>query len=209
MFELIGFAIEVMKRAALCAALAATVAQAQEAPLAGATAGEVQANMPNASPPSQILGRLLDVPVNTFVPGGVAAPPYKSNPALSDPAAAARGMMAFAAFNCNGCHMGNGGGGMGPSLSAANFIYGDEPENIYLTIVQGRPHGMPAWGSVIPNDVVWDFVAYVHGLSAGRQSEWGRTVSPTSPAVEQVPAEFNQTPNPWQQTEPFKNGQKP
>ena len=62
MFESIGLASEVIKRAALCAALAATVAQAQEAPLAGATAGEVQANMPNASPPSQILGRLLDVP---------------------------------------------------------------------------------------------------------------------------------------------------
>jgi cytochrome c oxidase cbb3-type subunit III len=135
--------------------------------------------------------------IATFLFRIVVAQPI-SRVAMSNPFA--RGV---AAFNCNGCHMGNGGGGMGPSLIAGNFIYGDEPENIYLTIVQGRPHGMPAWGSVIPNDVVWDLVAYVRGLSAGPQSEWGRTISPTSPEVEQVPAELNQTPNPWQQTELF------
>ena len=40
------------------------------------------------------------------------------------------------------------GGGMGPALSQRAFTYGSEPANIYLTIIQGRPNGMPAWGSV-------------------------------------------------------------
>lgn len=159
--------------------------------------------------PSQLYGQLMQVPVNTIVPGA-AAPAVNFNvPALNDPAAPQRGMMAFSAFNCVGCHMGNGGGGMGPSLSDGNFIYGSAPQNIYLTIVQGRPRGMPAWGSVLPNDTIWDLVAYIRNLAKGPQAEWGQTVSVNSPAIEQVPVEHSQTPEPWQQTEPFKKGQKP
>lgn len=195
--------------ASLLLAASMQVAMAQQPPPSGATASELEANLPNVSTPAQVHGKLLDVPVNTFVPGAARQPAQTANPALSDPAAAERGMAAFVAFNCVGCHMGNGGGGMGPALSAGNFIYGSEPDNIYLTIVQGRPHGMPAWGTVLPNSVVWDIVAYVRNLSAGPNSEWGETISPTSPSIEQVPAEVNQSPAPWQQTEPFKNGQKP
>ncbi len=163
----------------------------------------------NVNTPDQAYGQLLQVPVNTFVPGAVPAEAKITIPALSDPAAPQRGMRAFAAFNCVGCHMGNGGGGMGPALSAGNFIYGREPQNIYLTIVQGRPKGMPAWGSVLPNDTVWDLVAYIRNLSKGPQPQWGTTVSAVSQRIEQVPAEHSQSPDPWQQTEPFKNGQKP
>ena len=100
----------------------------------------------SVSRPGPSFGQLLQVPVNTFVPGAVPAGAQITIPALNDPAAPQRGMTAFAAFNCVGCHMGNGGGGMGPSLSDGNFIYGGNPENLYLTIVQGRPSGMPAWG---------------------------------------------------------------
>jgi cytochrome c oxidase cbb3-type subunit 3 len=163
----------------------------------------------NVNKPSQAYGLLLQVPVNTFVPGAAPADAKIAIPALSDPAAPQRGMTAFAAFNCIGCHMGNGGGGMGPSLSDGNFIYGGDPENLYLTIVQGRPNGMPAWGSVLPSDTIWDLVAYIRNLGRAPHPQWGQTVSANSPDIEQVPAEHAQTPNPWQQTEPFKNGQKP
>ena len=163
----------------------------------------------NANTPSEAYGQLLRVPTNTIIPGAVPVRPEIKVPALDDPAAPQRGMMAFNAFNCVGCHMGNGGGGMGPALSAGNFIYGDEPENIYLTIVQGRPRGMPAWGSVLPNQTIWDLVAYIRNLSKAPAKEWGQTVSANSPTIEQVPVEFNQSPTPWQQTQPFKKGQKP
>src|SRR5208282_6282304 len=58
---------------------------------------------------------LLRVPVSGLVPGAISVRPNIKNPE-ADPAAAQRGMKAFIAFNCVGCHMGNGGGGMGPAL---------------------------------------------------------------------------------------------
>jgi cytochrome c oxidase cbb3-type subunit III len=191
-------------------ACSARVALAQTAPEVATppTAPPVDQRV-NANTPDQAYGQLLQVPVNTFVPGAAPLPAKITAPALSDPAAPQRGMTAFAAFNCIGCHMGNGGGGMGPSLSDGKFIYGGDPQNLYLTIVQGRPHGMPAWGSVLPSDTIWDLVAYVRNLSKAPHPQWGETVSAKLPEIEQVPAEHAQTPNPWQQTEPFKNGQKP
>jgi cytochrome c oxidase cbb3-type subunit 3 len=191
-------------------AWSAGIADAQSAPDAATppTAPPADQRM-NVNTPNQTYGLLLQVPVNTFVPGAAPAEARIAIPALSDPAAPQRGMTAFAAFNCVGCHMGNGGGGMGPSLSDGNFIYGGGPENLYLTIVQGRPKGMPAWGSVLPSDTIWDLVAYIRNLAKAPHSQWGQTVSANSPDIEQVPAEHAQTPTPWQQTEPFKNGQKP
>ncbi len=46
----------------------------------------------------------------------------------------------------------------------AKWIYGSSPENIYDTIVQGRPNGMPAFGGKIPGQQVWQLVAYVRSL---------------------------------------------
>ena len=161
------------------------------------------------STPGELRGGWLEVPINTFVPGAVSVSPRIQLPA-DDPAAAQRGMKAFNAFNCVGCHMGNGGGGMGPALSRRPFIYGSEPQNIYLTIVQGRPNGMPAWGALLPDAIVWDLVAYIRGISnAPAGKEWGTTVAPGSPAIEQVPVELQATATPWAYTQKFSNGQKP
>jgi cytochrome c oxidase cbb3-type subunit 3 len=191
-------------------AWSARLADAQSAPDVATppTAPPADRRM-NANTPYQAYDQLLQVPVNTFVPGAAPADAKVTIPALNDPAAPQRGMMGFDAFNCVGCHMSNGGGGMGPSLSDGNFIYGGDPQNLYLTIVQGRPNGMPAWGSVLPSDTIWDLVAYIRNLSKAPHPQWGTTVSAKLPEIEQVPAEHAQTPDPWQQTEPFKNGQKP
>jgi cytochrome c oxidase cbb3-type subunit 3 len=72
----------------------------------------------------------------------------------------------FSAFNCAGCHA-HGGGGMGPALMDDQWIYGDRPEQIFATIVEGRPNGMPSFGGRIPADQVWQLAAYVRSL-AGR-----------------------------------------
>lgn len=53
---------------------------------------------------------------------------------------------------------------MGPPLMDDKWIYGSSPENIYSTIVEGRPNGMPSWGGRIPNMQVWQLVAYVRSL---------------------------------------------
>ena len=67
-------------------------------------------------------------------------------------------------YNCNGCHA-QGGGDIGPPLMDDKWRYGHRPEDIYTTIVEGRPNGMPAFGGRIPEDQLWQIVAYVRSLS--------------------------------------------
>jgi cytochrome c oxidase cbb3-type subunit III len=96
---------------------------------------------------------------------GSAAPvsavkhPYEGNAyAISE------GKRLYTWFNCVGCHF-RGGGGIGPPLMDHEWIYGSEPENIFASIVEGRPNGMPSFGGKIPADQVWQLVAYVRSLS--------------------------------------------
>lgn len=75
------------------------------------------------------------------------------------------GKTLYSAYNCSGCHA-NGGGGMGPALMDDKWIYGAHPAQIYSTIVEGRPNGMPSFGGRIPDQQVWQLVAYVQSMSA-------------------------------------------
>jgi cytochrome c oxidase cbb3-type subunit III len=67
-------------------------------------------------------------------------------------------------FNCSGCHF-QGGGGIGPALMDDRWIYGNAPNNIFATIVEGRPNGMPSYRGRIPEQQVWHLVTYVQSLS--------------------------------------------
>jgi cytochrome c oxidase cbb3-type subunit 3 len=75
------------------------------------------------------------------------------------------GQRLFGWFNCGGCHSLGGGGGMGPPLRDATWRYGGTPEDVHRSIVEGRPNGMPAWGTRIPDYQIWQLVAYVLSLS--------------------------------------------
>ncbi len=114
------------------------------------------------------------VEMNSVLPGSPAkvisvASPYEGNAwAISE------GKALFNQMNCVGCHS-HGGGGMGPALMDDEWIYGSEPENIYDTIVQGRPNGMPAWRDRLSNQQVWELVAYVRSMSG----QLPKDVSPT------------------------------
>lgn len=74
------------------------------------------------------------------------------------------GKRLFMQYNCSGCHF-NGGGGIGPPLMDAQWIYGANSENIYSTIVEGRPNGMPSFRRKIPDNQVSQIVAYVRSMS--------------------------------------------
>lgn len=78
--------------------------------------------------------------------------------------AVSEGKRLFKQYNCTGCHA-QGGGAIGPALMDDEWIYGSEPEQIYATIVQGRPNGMPAFAGKLPATQVWQLVAYVRSLS--------------------------------------------
>jgi cytochrome c oxidase cbb3-type subunit 3 len=204
----------------LAALMLATEASAQsQSPNQSALSGTPPAGQPE-SPNNQTVGvesyaggttagELLGTPVSGLFPGNVQVNPQVKSPVGDDPQAIQRGMQYFTTFNCVGCHAPNGAGGMGPSLSGRPLIYGAEPAQIYLTIYQGRPLGMPAWGAMLPDGIIWDLVAYVRNLGRQPNQSWGETVSAQQPKIEQVPAEYFQSANPWSQTEAFSHGQKP
>jgi len=156
---------------------------------------------------------LLRVPVTGNYPGNSTAGLNVNmpNPLANDPDAVQRGMKDFDAFNCSGCHAANAGGGMGPSLSNSTWIYRSSPGNIYLTIIQGRAAGMPAFGAMLPDRTVWELVAYIKSISEKPGPIFGKTtsVTPQSPDTQQVPAGKMQTATPWKFTEPMpKQGRK-
>jgi cytochrome c oxidase cbb3-type subunit 3 len=76
----------------------------------------------------------------------------------------AQGKRYYRWFNCIGCHA-QGGGGIGPALMDAGWIYGETPGDIFTTIMDGRPNGMPAFRGRIPEEQAWQIAAYVRSLS--------------------------------------------
>jgi len=70
----------------------------------------------------------------------------------------------YRSYNCNGCHA-NGGGGIGPALMDDAWRYGGRIDQIYATIMQGRPNGMPAFRDKIAPEQAWQIAAYVRALS--------------------------------------------
>lgn len=87
----------------------------------------------------------------------------RENPYANNAWGIAQGKRLYNWFNCVGCHA-HGGGGMGPPLMDSEWRYGGEADQIYATIVEGRPNGMPSF-RMIPEDQIWQLVAYVQSLS--------------------------------------------
>lgn len=96
--------------------------------------------------------------------GGVRQAAGEGSPYDGNAYGVSQGKRLYRWYNCNGCHA-NGGGGIGPPLMDAEWRYGSEPTQIFQSIVQGRPNGMPSFGGHIPEDQVWQLVAYVRSMS--------------------------------------------
>jgi cytochrome c oxidase cbb3-type subunit 3 len=108
--------------------------------------------------------------VAAAVPLGIAAGQQPNiavntnNPLSSDPTAVDEGKKLFTQMNCAGCHGYTAKGGMGPDLTDTAWRYGGRPIDIYKSIYEGRPQGMPAWGSSLPPATIWQLVAYIQSL---------------------------------------------
>ena len=86
--------------------------------------------------------------------------PYQENAwAMSE------GYRLFNQFNCSGCHAPGGGGGIGPPLIDQEWIYGSAPENVFQTIQEGRPNGMPSFTGKLSAADTWKIVVYVRSMS--------------------------------------------
>jgi len=100
------------------------------------------------------------------------------------------GQALFEQMNCSGCHS-NGGGGMGPPLMDDEWIYGSRPDQIFASIAEGRPNGMPTWKNRLTTGQIWKLVAYVRSLS-GLTPKGARPSRADHMMVKPAPA---QTPN--------------
>ncbi len=125
---------------------------------------------PNGAPPP------VEIPVGP-IPGPAKAMNLPQNPYVGDMVALQQGRKLFVQYNCAGCHGGHGGGGMGPSLRDKDWIYGSSDAHIFDSIAHGRAHGMPAWGTRIPEQQVWKLAAYIKSM---------RTPQEPDPPVPQV-----------------------
>lgn len=83
------------------------------------------------------------------------------NPYTGNRAAVEAGQQLFIQMNCVGCHGYDLHGGMGPNLTDTYWRYGGAPAQIYKSIFEGRPQGMPAWGRALTRDEIWKVVAYI------------------------------------------------
>ena len=104
-------------------------------------------------------------PGNLPWPGIALANPYGNSPS-----AIADGKRMFRAMNCAGCHGYTGAGGMGPALNDSYWRYGGSPVEIYKSIYEGRPKGMPAWGVALPPKEIWALTAYVSSFGGGAEA---------------------------------------
>jgi cytochrome c oxidase cbb3-type subunit 3 len=123
----------------------------------------------------------------TALQPGSAASVSVGSPFLGNAYALSEGKRLYSAYNCVGCHA-QGGGAIGPALMDHRWIYGSRPDQIYSTIVQGRPNGMPSFGGKIPDQQLWQLVAYVQSMS-------GRAPKDAAPArnddMQAAPAEMS------------------
>jgi cytochrome c oxidase cbb3-type subunit 3 len=108
-------------------------------------------------------------PQTTLHPGAEGSgPEMTSTPRSYDERNAfeiSQGKRLYRWFNCNGCHAG-GGGSMGPPLMDDQWLYGSEPAQIFATIMEGRPNGMPAFRGRMLEEQAWQLVAYVRSMPA-------------------------------------------
>jgi len=87
------------------------------------------------------------------------------NPYEGNKQAAATGAKLFIAYNCIDCHGADGAGAMGPSFQDGRWHFGGTSAEVFESIYQGRPDGMPAWGGRISNDQIWMLTSYVRSLA--------------------------------------------
>jgi cytochrome c oxidase cbb3-type subunit 3 len=104
----------------------------------------------------------------TGVPAGLEATLAES---LDNAYAMNEGKRLFDSYNCSGCHA-HGGGAIGPALMDDRWIYGAAPANIFQTIVEGRPNGMPSFRGKIPDVQVTELVAYVRSMAGLASKPW-------------------------------------
>jgi cytochrome c oxidase cbb3-type subunit 3 len=110
-------------------------------------------------PPEGVLSRVAIGDIagagNNTAETNIKSPDWGNVAAIHD------GRDLFVNMNCAACHGYDLKGGMGPDLTDTYWRYGGSPADIYKSIFEGRPQGMPAWGRSIQPAMIWKVVAYI------------------------------------------------
>ncbi|HEV2763981.1 MAG TPA: c-type cytochrome [Pyrinomonadaceae bacterium] len=113
-------------------------------------------------PPSS--ARVNTIRLSELQPGTPIPPAQTVNEYEQNAFAVSEGKRLYEWYNCKGCHA-QGGGDIGPPLMDDKWIYGGDPAQIFSTIVEGRPNGMPSFRGKVPDFQVWQIAAYVRSMS--------------------------------------------
>jgi cytochrome c oxidase cbb3-type subunit III len=157
--------------------------------LALALGAAVSANAdPQSAPPAEAQpaaqaepdGGVENVPVTGLFVNGQKEPPLGElgKQYQGDAQAIAIGATLYDWYNCSGCHF-HGAGGIGPAFDDSVWLYGGRIDQIYDSIYQGRPNGMPMWGKLLPSSAIWQLAAYVKSL----ETEAAKKPIPTKPVA--------------------------
>ena len=95
--------------------------------------------------------------------GAVIRADSGGNPYADQTDAVKVGESLFNRYNCDGCHGDGAAGSVGPSLADGRWRYGGTPREIYQSVYEGRPLGMPSYRAVA-HEPIWYLVAYVRSL---------------------------------------------
>lgn len=105
------------------------------------------------------------------------------NPFEGNAAAIATGAKLYVAYNCIDCHGADGSGAMAPAFVDGRWHFGGSSAEVFESIYQGRPDGMPAWGGLLDRASIWRLVTYVRSLEKGKdvatENFTGKTVERT------------------------------
>lgn len=124
-----------------------------------------QPQQPAAAPTVTLIQHPDNIQPGLTLRGGFA---QLTNPFEGDRGKIKEGGALFVSYNCMDCHGADGSGAMGPSLADGRWHFGGTAGEVYQSIFEGRPEGMPAWGGRIPDDQIWRLVAYVQSLGVGK-----------------------------------------
>jgi cytochrome c oxidase cbb3-type subunit 3 len=85
------------------------------------------------------------------------------NPYRGDAHAVSEGAEVFSTI-CMACHKADGSGLVGPSLVDPYWKYGNTDVDLFETVSNGRPGGMPPWSAQLGSEKIWKALAYLETL---------------------------------------------
>lgn len=173
----------------------------------GQTASQAMSALPSAALVASVpLGQVAGAPALTVAALSTA------NPDHANPQAIEQGKQLYIQMNCAGCHAYNGKGNMGPDLTDTEWRYGGLPVQIYQSIFDGRPQGMPSWGAALPSAEIWKLVAYIQSLGGSvAVSDYEHARQGDQPGEQEAPeaqadAQLGSPPVPLVEQSPLKSG---